>query len=587
MPGATDRYLSAATLYEKSGLYKNAIAVCKKMMRLSLAPAQVLERLAGLHALDGLGSEAALYYQQFAEHLVREQQGAQAAAALHKAYDADPDETRLLEFASEAHVLAGETDAAAAALAHAAYQYRKRGSPESAARCREGAERLEPGAWREFLAQHAPGEMEDDPGRPAEVEPAPDDDRSADPEPGSPGEEWEAEPAAESWPTELPAFAPGSDPEPAMRTAAEATAQPVAGLDFDPPALRADEPAAPEPASTPPLGAQEIEELLQRAQVSLRDSDAEGAARTLVEAARAYEVLGRFDSAATIYRSVVRSAASPREVLDLWLANAERRDARQEAADVACQIGDHALEAGDRDGARAWFLRAVRLDENSSHAQRRLQRLDPTPQPKAGPPIQMAVETAPLRAAATDPGSHEPASLVGDAMAASPAAGAGSAPADRVELALGRGEAVSFDLGSVLAEFHRGIEAQLSGDAQGHYDLAMAYREMGLLDHAVESFRMALSSPALASRATEMLGRSLLDQGRFDDAVQELSSLLGRTELDGEARLGLRYLLGLAFEAAGRSQEALAEFETVFEQQASFQDVAQKLRDLRRTLGSA
>jgi tetratricopeptide (TPR) repeat protein len=159
-------------------------------------------------------------------------------------------------------------------------------------------------------------------------------------------------------------------------------------------------------------------------------------------------------------------------------------------------------------------------------------------------------------------------------------------PADRVELAVGRSEAVTFDLGALLSEFQRGIEAQLSGDAQGHYDLAMAYREMGLLDHAVESFRMALGNPGLTHRAAEMLGRCLLDQGRFDEAAGELAAALERPGLDAEGVLSLRYLLGLAYEAAGRPNDALAELERVFVAQPNYHDVAPKLRDLRKALGT-
>ena len=48
---AGSRYLTAATAYEKAGLYKNGIAVCKKMMRLSLSASPVLQRL-GLNAFE-------------------------------------------------------------------------------------------------------------------------------------------------------------------------------------------------------------------------------------------------------------------------------------------------------------------------------------------------------------------------------------------------------------------------------------------------------------------------------------------------------------------------------------------------------
>src|SRR5690349_2637602 len=55
---ATNRYLTAASAYEKAALYKNGIAVCKKMLRLSLSQSPVLQRLAVLHELDGLSTES-------------------------------------------------------------------------------------------------------------------------------------------------------------------------------------------------------------------------------------------------------------------------------------------------------------------------------------------------------------------------------------------------------------------------------------------------------------------------------------------------------------------------------------------------
>jgi tetratricopeptide (TPR) repeat protein len=152
-------------------------------------------------------------------------------------------------------------------------------------------------------------------------------------------------------------------------------------------------------------------------------------------------------------------------------------------------------------------------------------------------------------------------------------------------MALGRGEAVTFDLGALLSEFQRGIEAQLSGDAQSHYDLGMTYREMGLTDQAIDSFRLAAEDPSFGYRSAEMIGRCLLDQGRFDEASQELATALQTVRMPEEASIGLRYQLGLALEAAGHLTTALGEFEKVFAVQANYGDVAQKLRELRKALG--
>ena len=152
----------------------------------------------------------------------------------------------------------------------------------------------------------------------------------------------------------------------------------------------------------------------------------------------------------------------------------------------------------------------------------------------------------------------------------------------RINVAMDRGQAVSFDLAATLAEFQRGVESQLSGDAQAHYDLAMAYREMGLTQQAIEAFRFAATDPGFKLRAAEMIGHCLLSEGRFDEAERELGEALADAALDSGSGVGIRFQLGLALEAAGRSQEALAQFEQVFEIQASYPDVAQKIRGLRK-----
>jgi TolA-binding protein len=81
-----------------------------------------------------------------------------------------------------------------------------------------------------------------------------------------------------------------------------------------------------------------------------------------------------------------------------------------------------------------------------------------------------------------------------------------------------------------------------------------------------------------------MTGRCLLDQGRFDDAVQEFTRALSGFGGQPEAASGLRFQLGLAHEVAGHTQEALAEFERVYAEHPNYPDVAQKIRVLRRAL---
>ena len=85
--GAAHRYLIAIDGYELAGLYKNGIAVCKKMARLGLAPSQVFRRLGHLHQRDGLTTESALYYVQHAEYALRAGDPREAAKSFRLAFE--------------------------------------------------------------------------------------------------------------------------------------------------------------------------------------------------------------------------------------------------------------------------------------------------------------------------------------------------------------------------------------------------------------------------------------------------------------------------------------------------------------------
>jgi tetratricopeptide (TPR) repeat protein len=514
-------YLRAVDAYGKAGLYKNAIAVCKKMTRLSLTPTLVLQRLAELHALDGLKTEAALYYQEYADHQAREEKFKDAAESARRAFEATPENVRLLERASEWLETAGDPRAAAVALAEAGRHYADRGQTDDAERARRRARELDP---------ESGGELEPEPSEPALAAAA---------SPAAPEIFESAEPAPATEEADLAPSVEVVDP-PVVEAA-----------DPEPTALRFEGLGEPEPSEEQePAGLAEIESLLKQAAERFERGDREQASDSLVRAARAYEAVQRLESAAAIYRSLGRSAHASPEIMGLWLRNCELRGDSVEAAEVACALGDRALNEDDAESAREWFARALRHVPDHETAKRRLQRLG-------------------SRAPKAPPGPN----------------GAKTGGAEgRVEVAVGRAQAVTLDLGSLISEFQHGIESQLSDDAQSHYDLGMTYREMGLFDQAVECFRAASRSPDFAERAAEMIGRCLLDQGRFEEAVQEFARALEDLGDRPMVGTGLRYQLGLAHEVAGHVPEALAQFERVYAEQPNYPDVAQKIRILRRTL---
>jgi tetratricopeptide (TPR) repeat protein len=325
-----------------------------------------------------------------------------------------------------------------------------------------------------------------------------------------------------------------------------------------------------EPRSGEEGGLPEVSRILNEAQALFQTGQHEAASNALVRAAQAYDRIGRFDNAAAIYRNLSQVTEAPLQVMMLWLKNCQRRDDRHEAARVACNLGDRALRDGDALGAREWFERARAYDQDNELAHRRLQRLNP-------PAEEHAVATAAQPIAPPPP-------LVAPEPAAPELEPQARGHSGIVEVTVGAAS-VDLDLGLLINEFQRKLDVQLAADCQGHYDLGMSYREMGLFSEAIHSFELAASDPKFRVRASEMIGRSLLDQGDLDGAVTTFSATLSFDDLDPSAVSDIRYQLGLALEAAGRMSEALAEFEQIYAKAPSYPQVASKIRALRKALG--
>lgn len=564
---AAERYLDAVGSYQRSSLYKNAIAVCKKMLRLNLSQGTVLRTLAELHALDGLTGEAALYWTQYAEVMVRANQPLEAAGALRKAFENAHDDVRLLEQLAEVQVVAGEDAVAAGTLLEASVLYRARGHMDDAQRCETRAGELDSSASMPLPELTLPESLAVAGVPVASATPA---ETVADERPASPfrlelveapaGESLDLDrPAAFRPPVSVdeggferaPSFAPPLEsPEsiatPPVPEVAESpsnvTPLPLPVAEVVPtPSRIAERPAAHAPDEA------QVEAALARAQEEFRAGRRDEAAVALVEAARGYESLGRLENAATILRSLGRGGQATLETLRLWLDNCERRGDRTEAAQVACELGDRAINDGDESAARGWFERALAIDAVHALARRRLQRL-------AG---------------------EVPDNIVPLPLPTAPAADAG-----RVEVALGRAEAASFDLAGLLQEFRRGVESQLEGDAQGHYDLGMAYREMGLGEQAIEAFRAATADAALAVRAHEMIGRCHADAGQHEDAVRAFEAgLVSSPNAEGEAELHVLAAHSLA--TLGRHAEAVEQLEAAETAFPGRPDVAERLVEYR------
>jgi tetratricopeptide (TPR) repeat protein len=190
--------------------------------------------------------------------------------------------------------------------------------------------------------------------------------------------------------------------------------------------------------------------------------------------------------------------------------------------------------------------------------------------PAAGAPPDAATGGADV--AGTD--GFDLASELGDLFGAQSAVGAQAPSAPGTDL----GDA---SLADIFREFQKGVDKQLGKeDYETRYNLGIAYKEMGLVDEAIAEFQLAAKDEARLLECASMLGICFLEKGMPKLAVKWFEKGLSAPGRTDEEYQGLRYDLASALEQAGENERALALFTELYGQDASFRDVADKLRQL-------
>ncbi len=137
-------------------------------------------------------------------------------------------------------------------------------------------------------------------------------------------------------------------------------------------------------------------------------------------------------------------------------------------------------------------------------------------------------------------------------------------------------------LQDVFDAFKKGVDSQLGeGDFDTRYNLGIAYKEMGLIDEAIAEFQLAAKDPKRSLECSSMIGICFMEKGMADVAVQWYEKGLQVQGRDPEEYRGLRYDLGMAWEAAGELTKAKATFSDLVREDPSFRDASDKLRALQ------
>jgi tetratricopeptide (TPR) repeat protein len=259
--------------------------------------------------------------------------------------------------------------------------------------------------------------------------------------------------------------------------------------------------------------------------------------------------------------------------------------------DAYVELADTLLRSDLPDKARAVYQRVIEHDPGNARAMAALSMLapvgsPPAPEPKAkGKP---AVRDAEGKTAPRDAKMkvRHDTGETGDFVDLSAMMLEDQQPARDTRMKVADEEPTGDeeqDFQGMLARFKQGIDENIDeGDFQAHYDLGVAFKEMGLLDEAISELQKALRAPEGRLRSSEALGVCFVEKGAHVVAESILRRALELPASGDQERLGILYWLGRALEEQGKRAEARELYGRVFAVDVRFLDVGARSKALAK-----
>ena len=200
------------------------------------------------------------------------------------------------------------------------------------------------------------------------------------------------------------------------------------------------------------------------------------------------------------------------------------------------------------------------------------------------PQLDIKPQPAPIRT----PGSAAAAAPALDPLPVPSSFSAQPRPLVTPKLAAPAGPGI--DISDMFSELKQDLEQDTNvatEDPETHYNLGVAFREMGLLDEAISELQKVCQAvdrgnpfPHLMQAYT-WLAQCFLDKGIPEAAIRWYEKALALPGIDGETCTALHYELGSAYEAGQNKPQALKHLMEVYGSNIDYRDVAERIKALR------
>ncbi len=620
---AIDEFERAIEIYTEDAFYSNAVAVCKKILRVDGERASVYENLADLYQKQNLIGEAVQNYKEFADRMKAEGDLEKVFITYQKIKDIMPKKVDTRLSLVDMYLARNRNDDAVGELREVAKLYREQDKVEEAEEVEQRIMGLggSPAAPPKVEVAEEPAEEEEQKGEfkddadfyqqfqmvppdagergsraatvsreveappeterePARVEEAP----SFESTEGGPGAEIMFEQTTSDLDTERAALAAAEEEEALVREKeAEEEPAPAAAADEELVVQQGEAQYEPMFKSSPTDWASYIE----LGDLCLSVGSTDEALEYYYKAGDAYFDEKRYDRAGEIYQKIAEIKPLELRPLQRLAQIAQKKGDRKLMIAAYTSLGECLDKRGATKEAEAVYKKLLSIDPQSQLARSKVGsepeepigtiieqmpviEAEPVPPPVQKPERRLTVAAEPTEAASSGTISFD--DIISEVTSESlPGGKQGGAEGGR------KGEGL-MSMSELLQEFKEGVEENIpAADFSSHYDLGITYKEMGLLDEAILEFTKASRGPDMAAKAFEMMGRILLDKNDYKAAIEYLKQGLEAKVTMPEEQIGLYYHLGKAHEASGDKENALHAYLRVKAFDPKFADIAARL----------
>jgi len=150
------------------------------------------------------------------------------------------------------------------------------------------------------------------------------------------------------------------------------------------------------------------------------------------------------------------------------------------------------------------------------------------------------------------------------------------------------GTSAQFGFEDMFRAFKKGVAQAVSPEeSSAHYDLGLAYKEMGLIDDAIAEFQTAMAGSFTPSNCLLMIGLCRADRSETPEAIASLQQALALEGLSEQEAGGIYFEMGKIFQQCDDLPHARWAYEQAEQADPTMMGLAERLAELAEVSAEA